>query len=256
MCEGDGRGGMRLNNIPTTSRVQAGDGVESAGIDGIYPRGVPIGRVSSVSRGASLFLEIHVTPTASFSESDGRARAGAVAGCNGHPGRSAECDAVKWKRLAGLFLAATAVQFLLGGSRHRSLWPIDAFLIATALVARAGDSVSAVLVGGAMGLFEDALSNDLLGMNAFAKAALGYVLALLSLRVMFGGIWAVGAALAAASLANDADRGSPVLASPPGSARALFPRGVVEGGGHRRHGRPARSRRARSGGGSGGRSGA
>lgn len=111
---------------------------------------------------------------------------------------------MKWKRVAGLFLAATAVQFLLGRSRHRSIWPIDAFLIATALVARAGDSVSAVLVGGAMGLFEDALSNDLLGMNAFAKAALGYILALLSLRVMFGGIWAVGAALAAASLANDA----------------------------------------------------
>jgi rod shape-determining protein MreD len=111
---------------------------------------------------------------------------------------------VKWKRVAGLLLAATAVQFLLGGSRYRSIWPIDAFLIATALVARAGDSVVAVLVGGGMGLFEDALSNDLLGMNAFAKAALGYVLALLSLRVMFGGIWAVGAALAGASLANDA----------------------------------------------------
>jgi len=110
---------------------------------------------------------------------------------------------VKWKRVAVLLLAATAVQFLLGGSRHRSIWPIDAFLIATALVARAGDSVVAVLVGGTMGFFEDALSNDLLGMNAFAKAALGYVLALLSLRVMFGGIWAVGAALAGASIAND-----------------------------------------------------
>ena len=111
---------------------------------------------------------------------------------------------MKWKRVAGLLLAATAVQFLLGGSRHRSIWPIDAFLIATALVARAGDSVSAVLVGAGMGFFEDALSNDLLGMNAFAKAALGYLLAIFSSRVMFGGVWAVGAALAVASLANDA----------------------------------------------------
>jgi rod shape-determining protein MreC len=59
---------MRLNNIPTTSRVQAGDAVESAGIDGIYPRGVALGRVSSVSRGAGLFLEIAVTPAASFSQ--------------------------------------------------------------------------------------------------------------------------------------------------------------------------------------------
>jgi rod shape-determining protein MreD len=111
---------------------------------------------------------------------------------------------VKWKRVAGILLAAAAVQFLLGGSRHRSLLPIDVLLIATALVARVGDSVTAVLVGAALGFFEDAISTNLLGMNAFAKAALGYVLAVLSLRVMFGGIWAVGAALAAASLANDA----------------------------------------------------
>ncbi len=111
---------------------------------------------------------------------------------------------MKWKRVAVILAAATAAQFLLGGSRHRSIWPLDAFLIATALVARGGDSVTAVLVGGGMGLVEDALSNDLLGMNAFAKAAIGYVFALLSLRVMFGGVWAVGAALAVASLFNDA----------------------------------------------------
>lgn len=111
---------------------------------------------------------------------------------------------MKWKRVMALLLAAVAVQFLLGGSRHRAVWPIDVFLIATAVVARGGNSVSAVLVGGGMGLLEDALSSDLLGMNAFAKAAIGYVLALLSVRVVFGGIWAVGAALMVASLANDA----------------------------------------------------
>jgi rod shape-determining protein MreD len=111
---------------------------------------------------------------------------------------------LNWKRVAALLLLATGLQFLLGGSRFRSIWPIDVFLIATAIVARGGNSVTAVLVGGTMGLLEDALTSDLLGMNAFAKAAIGYVLALLSIRVMFGGVWAVGAALAAASLANDA----------------------------------------------------
>lgn len=111
---------------------------------------------------------------------------------------------MKWKRVTALFVGATALQLLLGGSRHRGVWPIDVFLIATAVVARGGDSVTAVLFGGGMGLLEDALSNDLLGMNAFAKASIGYVFALLSLRVMFGGAWAVGAALTAASLANDA----------------------------------------------------
>jgi rod shape-determining protein MreC len=67
IVRGDGRGGLRLNHIPTTSRVQRGDLVESAGIDGIYPRGIPIGRVESVGRGGSLFLEIRVLPTAPLS---------------------------------------------------------------------------------------------------------------------------------------------------------------------------------------------
>ena len=67
VVRGDGRGHLKLQNIPTTSRVAPGDVIESAGIDGIYPRGVEIGRVVTVSRG-SLFLEIGVTPSASFSQ--------------------------------------------------------------------------------------------------------------------------------------------------------------------------------------------
>jgi rod shape-determining protein MreC len=67
VARGDGRGALRLNNIPTTSTVKAGDLIESAGIDGIYPRGVPIGEVESVARGSNLFLEIRVRPSAPFS---------------------------------------------------------------------------------------------------------------------------------------------------------------------------------------------
>ena len=111
---------------------------------------------------------------------------------------------MKFGRVALLLMAATALQFFVGGSRHRAAWPIDCFLIATAVVARGGNPSRAVLVGGILGLFEDAFSEQLLGMNAFAKAALGYILAVLSVRVVFGGAWAVGAALAAASLVNDA----------------------------------------------------
>jgi rod shape-determining protein MreC len=68
VAKGDGRGGMRLNNIATTSRAQVGDVIESAGIDGIYPRGVVIGRSAGVARGSDLFLEIRVTPAARFSQ--------------------------------------------------------------------------------------------------------------------------------------------------------------------------------------------
>lgn len=66
VIRGDGRGGFRLSNVPIPSTVKAGDLVESAGIDGIYPGGVPIGRVESVSHGSSLFLEIRVRPAADF----------------------------------------------------------------------------------------------------------------------------------------------------------------------------------------------
>jgi len=68
VLRGSGRGDMRLNNVPTTSRVRPGDLIESAGIDGIYPRGVAIGRVAAVARGSNLFLEIRVTPSAAFSQ--------------------------------------------------------------------------------------------------------------------------------------------------------------------------------------------
>jgi rod shape-determining protein MreC len=66
VVRGDGRGALHLNNIPRTSTVKAGDAVESAGIDGIYPRGLPIGQVESVSRGSNLFLEVRIRPSAPF----------------------------------------------------------------------------------------------------------------------------------------------------------------------------------------------
>ncbi len=67
VVRGDGRGGLRLNNVPLTSSVKVGDAVESAGIDGIFPRGIPIGKVESVGRAGELFLDIRVRPSADFS---------------------------------------------------------------------------------------------------------------------------------------------------------------------------------------------
>jgi rod shape-determining protein MreC len=66
VIRGDGRGALILNNIAMNSSVARGDLIESAGIDGIYPRGVPIGRVESVRRGSRLFLEVRVAPAANF----------------------------------------------------------------------------------------------------------------------------------------------------------------------------------------------
>ncbi|MGH9400389.1 MAG: rod shape-determining protein MreD [Thermoanaerobaculia bacterium] len=106
-------------------------------------------------------------------------------------------------RIALLLAAATALEFFVGSSRHRGFVPVDWFLLVTATFARVGDLVRAVLTGAAAGFLEDALSQQLFGMNAFAKAAIGYGLAMISVRIVFGGALAVGAALAMASLAND-----------------------------------------------------
>jgi rod shape-determining protein MreD len=111
---------------------------------------------------------------------------------------------LKIRRIALLLAAAAVLEFLVAGSRYRALWPVDWFLLATAGVARSGDFVRAVLTGAVAGFAEDALSQPMLGVNAFAKALLGFVLTLVSVRIAFGGALAVGAALAAASLANEA----------------------------------------------------
>ncbi len=111
---------------------------------------------------------------------------------------------MKVNRIALLVAAAAVLELFVGRSPYRSFLPVDWFLLATAAVARSGDFVRAVLTGAVAGSIEDALSQPLIGMNAFAKAALGYALTVVSMRVVFGGAFAVGAALFVASLANEA----------------------------------------------------
>jgi len=112
---------------------------------------------------------------------------------------------VKVGRILLLLAGAVVLEFFVGRSPYRRFVPVDWFLLATATVARSGDFVRAVLTGTAAGALEDALlGQPLIGMNAFAKAILGYALALVAVRVVFGGAFAVGLALFAASIANEA----------------------------------------------------
>ena len=68
---------LRLENIPALADVRVGDLVVTAGLDGVFPRGLPIGEVLTVqssagdsiaggnsSAGGSLFQSITLTPTA------------------------------------------------------------------------------------------------------------------------------------------------------------------------------------------------
>lgn len=62
IVQGDGEGALALRYIPTRADVRQGDRIVSAGIDGVYPRGVPIGSVASVEDAGGLFHRITVAP--------------------------------------------------------------------------------------------------------------------------------------------------------------------------------------------------
>jgi len=63
------RGGgelLELDFVPLQASVEPGDRVLTAGTDGIYPRGIPIGTVVEVGDEGDLFREIGVAPAVDF----------------------------------------------------------------------------------------------------------------------------------------------------------------------------------------------
>ena len=61
-----GPNGLELDFLPQQADVRAGDRVLTSGIDGIYPRGLPIGVVTAVERGEELFYDLHLEPAVDF----------------------------------------------------------------------------------------------------------------------------------------------------------------------------------------------
>lgn len=71
--QGIARGGgeaLELDFLPLQASVEVGDRVVTAGTDGIYPRGIPIGTVSSVETGGELFHEVEIRPAVDFGRLD------------------------------------------------------------------------------------------------------------------------------------------------------------------------------------------
>ncbi len=62
MVRGNGEEPLLLDNIPLQEDIRPGDRVVTAGIDGVFPRGIPIGVVTDVEPGAELFHHIRVQP--------------------------------------------------------------------------------------------------------------------------------------------------------------------------------------------------
>jgi rod shape-determining protein MreC len=66
VLRGDGGSGAQLYDVPSLSDVAVGDRVITAGIDGIYPKGIPVGVVLKAEKGQDLFKMIVVRPLVDF----------------------------------------------------------------------------------------------------------------------------------------------------------------------------------------------
>jgi len=66
LVRGGSNGGLELTLLPQRADVRAGDRVVTAGIDGVYPRGIPIGTIASVAPAPGLFLHIELQPAVDF----------------------------------------------------------------------------------------------------------------------------------------------------------------------------------------------
>jgi rod shape-determining protein MreC len=66
VVRGDGAGNAQMYDVPSLSDVQPGDTIMTAGIDGIYPKGIPIGTIVRAEKGQDLFKTIAVRPAVDF----------------------------------------------------------------------------------------------------------------------------------------------------------------------------------------------
>lgn len=107
------------------------------------------------------------------------------------------------KLVAGLF-AALLGTIAAGGSRI----PVtpDLFILPVAFAARGGYPIRAMLTGLAAGLLEDSLTTPprLLGLQAFCKILIGYLLATIESRVIIERPAAIGALLAGSAALQSA----------------------------------------------------
>lgn len=67
---GDVSDSLDFDYVPLQAEIRPGDRVVTAGIDGVYPRGIPVGTVASVEPGGQLFHRIRLVPTVDFGSLD------------------------------------------------------------------------------------------------------------------------------------------------------------------------------------------
>jgi rod shape-determining protein MreC len=71
VLQGDAQGKCRFKYVVKTNReVIVDEEVLTSGLDGIYPSGLPVGRIVSITESADLFKEIVVEPYFDLSDLD------------------------------------------------------------------------------------------------------------------------------------------------------------------------------------------
>lgn len=70
VARGAGSDGLTLEYVPLSADVRVGDKVVSAGTDGMYPRGLPIGVVVDIGADGDLFHKISIMPSVDFGALD------------------------------------------------------------------------------------------------------------------------------------------------------------------------------------------
>ncbi|MEM1177895.1 MAG: rod shape-determining protein MreC [Acidobacteriota bacterium] len=66
LVRGSGADALSLENLPARSDVRVGDRVLTAGLDGVYPRGLDVGVVAAIDDGEGLFKRVTLDPTVDF----------------------------------------------------------------------------------------------------------------------------------------------------------------------------------------------
>ena len=66
VVRGNGSANVQMYDIPSLADVQPGDKVLTAGIDGVFPKGIPIGTVVRAQPGQSMFKTVMVKPAVDF----------------------------------------------------------------------------------------------------------------------------------------------------------------------------------------------
>ncbi|HSM50084.1 MAG TPA: rod shape-determining protein MreC [Thermoanaerobaculia bacterium] len=66
LLRGGADGRLRLDFVPRQLAVEVGDRVLTAGIDGVFPPGLPVGAVTGVEPGNEMFQTLLVTPAVDF----------------------------------------------------------------------------------------------------------------------------------------------------------------------------------------------